>query len=780
MKNIENVLRQLTTEEKLRLTTGDGVWKTASIERLGVSSVTFADGPVGLRKERNGETAHAVAFPSISKLACSFDPAVLQQVGAAIGEQCRQEGVNVLLAPGLNIKRNPRCGRNFEYFSEDPLLTAQLANAYIEGVHGKGVGVCVKHFAANNQEYGRRVSDSVVDERALREIYLEAFRRVITQSKPCAVMCAYNKLNGEYCCQNKRLLTDILRHEWEFQGIVISDWGATDDRPKGLVAGLDLQMPQGDLSAVANAYADGRLCENDLDVAASRVLQLSEKFASQTPLKTDFYKQHNLVRQIAADCTVLAKNACNLLPFAKTDRVALIGKLAEQPYFQGGGSSKVRPYKVDSLKTAFEQGGVQFEFAPGYTLEGTTNEELLADVTKAVQNCEKVLIVMGDYAAETEGEDRLSIALPECQLKVLEAVTAVNSNVAVVLQSGAPVDVSWYHSVKSVIISYLDGENCGGIFDVVFGDKCPTGRLAETWPILLPEAEQKYSRHFARALYRESIYVGYRYYTTANVSVAFPFGFGLSYNKFDWANVKISHDIEVPTGSVTVTLDVTNCGETDDAETVQIYVTNCDGRDFYAKKNLVAFKKVHLKGGETKNVSLKVSVADFAAYDVAKGQFVVNGGKYVLTVAHNANDQGVPLTINVLGENNSTDNREKFPVYYDVTENFCPTVPQFTQLYGGKLPVEHLRPFTFNSALHDVSLSGYGKRLAKKWTKNSGNRHTLMATPIIDFTYLRSDVSYDMVLTIVDILNAESIFKRLKLKWKLLFQLLKHKRTNKK
>lgn len=781
MKNIkdQNVLQQLTTEEKLRLTTGDGFWQTAGVERLDVFPVTFADGPVGLRKEQNGETVTAVAFPSISKLACSFDPAVLREVGAAVGEQCRQEGVKVLLAPGINIKRNPRCGRNFEYFSEDPFLTAELANAYITGVNSQEVGVCVKHFAGNNQEYGRRVCDSVIDERALREIYLAAFERVIKQSKPCAVMCSYNKLNGEYCSQNKRLLTDILRTEWEFPGIVISDWGATDDRAKGLAAGLDLQMPQGDLSAVANAFADGMLCENDLDVAVSRVLQLAEDFSEQTPRNADFNYQHNLVRKISADCTVLAKNTCNLLPFSKSDKIALVGELAEEPYFQGGGSSKVHAYKVDTLKHAFEQSHVKFEYAAGYKNDGSFDEKLLEQARQVAERCEKVLVVVGGYGCDNEGADRDTFFLPECQLKLLDVVTSVNSNVAVVVQSGAPVDISWHHSAKALIISYLDGENCGGIFDVVFGDVCPTGRLAETWPLYLPEAEKKYSADYKRALYRESIYVGYRYYTTANVPVAFPFGFGLNYNKFVWNNVQISNSDVLPVGKLTVTLDIANCGKTEDADTVQIYVTNCEGRDFYAKKNLVAFKKVRLKGGEKKTVSLNVNVQDFASFDVNKGQFAVNGGKYLLTVAHNCNDAGVPLEVRVACENDSTDNSEKYPCYYNIGADFCPTVEQFAELYG-ELPQETVLPFTINSPLCEISAKRFGKHVVRSWTKNSDNARTLLSLPLVDFISLRKDVSQEILLTIVDILNgtnAKSYFKNI---FKLICQHHKLKKSNKK
>ena len=748
----QELLRQLSTEEKLQLTTGNGAWHTAEISHANVLSVAFSDGPLGLRKEQNGETVPAVCFPSISKLACSFDPDVLREVGTAIGNQCLQENVRVLLAPGINVKRDPRCGRNFEYFSEDPLLTAELACAYVKGVHSREVGVCVKHFAANSQEYGRRVCDSVVDERALREIYLSAFERVVKKAKPCAVMCAYNKLNGEYCSQNQRLLTDILRNEWGFDGAVISDWGATDDRAKGIAAGLDLQMPQGDLQPVKDALENGSLSLEQLDVAAGRVARLAGSFGTPCSRKCDFNFQHNLVRRISADCTVLAKNNCKLLPFAKTDKVALIGALAEKPYFQGDGSSKVNPYRVETLKQVFEQSEVQFVYAAGYSTDGADDEALLEQAREAAALCEKVLLVVGN-PCESEGFDRKDGQLPQNQLKVIDAVTSQNSNVAIAVQSGAPLDVSWHHGAKALILDYLCGENCGGLFDVVFGDVNPTGRLAETWPLNLPKFAEEYGQNYKRALYRESIFVGYRYYETAGVEVAFPFGYGLNYNVIRWSNVQLSNESVLPVGKLNVSVTLENCGETDDAETVQIYVTNLDGRDFYAKKNLVAFKKVRLKGKEKKTVVIPVDVADFASYDVNKGEFYVNGGEYLLTVAKNAQESGCTLKVRVEGENSSCDNSEKYSCYYNVDENFCPTDEEFQALYG-EFPQETTSPVTINSPLCEIGTSKLGKFIVKRWSKSPQSK-TLLATPLVDFVWLRNDVSLPMLNTLVQMLNGE-------------------------
>ncbi len=758
MENLKDqeLLQQLSTDEKLQLTTGKGMWNTAEVTHANIPSVAVSDGPMGLRKVQNGKTISAVCFPSISKLACSFNQDVLKEVGKEIGNQCVQENVQVLLAPGINIKRDVRCGRNFEYFSEDPLLTSELATAYIKGVQSRGVGFCVKHFAGNSQEYGRRVCDSVIDERALREIYLSAFEKVIKQTNPCAVMCAYNKLNGEYCSQNKKLLTTILRDEWGFDGIVMSDWGATDNRAKGISAGLDLQMPQGELDDVKQALNNGELSQTDVDVAALRVAKFAQQF-EQNSGTADLEYQHKLIRKISPECTVLAKNNCKVLPFSTTDKVALIGALAEQPYFQGGGSSKVNAYKVETLKQTFEQSDVQFVYAAGYNLDGSADVQLLEQARQVAATCDKVLLVVGNVDGESEGSDRYNWQLPQNQLAVIDAVTTQNCNVVIVVQSGAPIDVSWHHSAKGLIINYLCGENDAGLFDIVFGKVNPSGRLAETWPINLPEFAQNYSQDYKRALYKESIYVGYRYYTTANVEVAFPFGYGLNYNEIKWSDVQLSSATVAPTGKVTVSLNLENCGTTADSETVQVYVTNIDGRDFYAKRNLVTFKKFSLKAKEKKVVSLTVNIFNFASYDVEKGAFYVNGGRYVLTVARNVEDNGFPLNITVNGENTTHDNSEKLSCYYNVDINFCPTDSEFEQLYG-QFPEETYSPITINSPLCEIANSAKGRKIIKKWTKQCSQKRELLATPLVDFVYMRTDLSLPMVKTLAEMLNGKKVW----------------------
>lgn len=733
--------------------TGDGSWNTAAVERLGVQSVTVSDGPVGLRKERGGKTLPAVCFPSIAKLACSFDPDVLRQAGAAIGEQCRAENVDVLLAPGINIKRDPRCGRNFEYFSEDPMLTAELAKAYIGGVHSQGVGVCVKHFAANSQEYGRLVVDSVVDERALREIYLAAFERVIKDTEPCAVMCAYNRLNGEYCSENKRLLTDILRGEWSFDGLVMSDWGAVNDRVKGLHAGLDLEMPQGSTERVKSAIETGALDQVDLDTAVSRVVKLSQKFDC-TARNVDLEYQHELAAKLSADTTVLVKNNCKLLPLSKTDKIALIGHYAKEPAFAGGGSSKVSPYKTDSLFDAMLDLGVDFTYAEGYNSEDLVCDELIAEAQTAAANADKVILVVGEKNI-TEGADNYAWSIPEGQLRVIDAVTSANANVTIVLQTGSGVDVSWAHAVKAMLIDYYGGEHGGkATADVLFGNVAPTGRLAETWYAYLPEHSNGFSQSYKQALYKESIYVGYRYTSTANATAAFPFGYGLSYSDLEISDVKFSHDKAKVGDKTSVSLTVTNRGEMSDAEVIQVYATNLDGRQFTAKKNLVAFQKVRLKGGESKKVTVPVDLSNLAYYNVDKGVFEVNGGRYLITVGRNVCDDEHVFTLQVDGSNDTQDMTAALPSYYNVDERFAPSDEEFSTLYGGEFPQSESR-ITISSALASVKNSWFANRLANRLVKRfpESNARDVEAWPLRAF--VNNGLSEEMLYTAVDILNGD-------------------------
>ncbi len=716
------VLSQMTTEEKVALQTGRGAWNTRGVKRLGVPEISMSDGPHGLRKEVRGEqgteTVKAVCFPTASKIACGFNRSLAREVGAALGEQCRMENVDILLAPGVNIKRNPRCGRNFEYFSEDPCLAGELAASFVKGVQSQNVGVSLKHFACNSQEYGRFVCDSVVDERCLHEIYLAAFENVVKNARPETVMCAYNKVNGEYCSQNGYLINDVLRGKWGFDGAVITDWGAADDRVKGLNCGLDLQMPEGDVASVAEAVG-GSLAESSLDEAALNILDLTYAFEGRTHRNADYEYQHALARKVSAECTVLLKNTCGFLPFMKMDRIAVIGALADKPHFQGGGSSRVNAYRVESLTDALSQSGIAFDYSPAYRLDGSEDEVLLREAAALAERSEKVVLVVGlTDEDESEGFDRKDLKLPDVQRKVIDAVTSANGNVAVVLQCGAPVDTDWIYSAKAVVLDYLGGEAEGGaLASVLFGDVNPSGRLAETWPQTEIKTSEDYSSDAKKALYKESIFVGYRYYTTAGVPVAFPFGYGLGYSAFEWKDFSLSSGEAEKNGKVTVTLTVTNTGPRDGADVVQIYVRNVEGRMFKADRELKNFCKVTLKSGQSKTVSIPLSVKSFALYDAEKHEFRVNGGKYEIIAGRNACDAAAVLPLYVKGENDTVDMSAVLPDYYDVGADFNPSDSAFETLLGRPLPNYGRspgQPHTLNSTLDDIRDRWVGRLIFRR------------------------------------------------------------------
>lgn len=768
----DNLISLLNPQEKLSLTTGSGCWNSAPIEKLGINSFTVADGPLGLRKMVDGGTLPAVALPSAAKLACSFDIDVARKYGAVLGEQARAENVDVLLGPAVNIKRDPRCGRNFEYFSEDPLLTATLAAAYIEGVTSQGAGVCVKHFAANSQEYGRMVCDSVIDDRALREIYLSAFERIIKQTDPCAVMCSYNKLNGEYCSQHKLLLTDILRNEWGFKGLVMSDWGATDDRVKGLKAGLDLEMPQGDLTDVTNALENGSLDGSVVDEAIQRVIDLSKRFKTMTARSSDVDKQREFARKMSAECTVLVKNNCGLLPLDKTDKIALIGALAETPAYQGGGSSKVNAENRDSLKIAFTQANLDYVYASAYELNGEHNERLLNEAVEVAERADKVVLIVGDNSS-TEERDRASWTLPANQLKAIDAVTAANSNVVIVLQCASSSDTAFSHAAKAMLIDYYGGE-CSGqaLFDVIFGETAPQGRLAETWYLNLPKTADDFGKDYHRALYRESIFVGYRYTSTANVDVAFPFGYGLGYSDFKWTQPSITHRDK---SKITVNVVITNIGHYEDSEVVQVYATNCDCRDFIEKKKLIGFARVKLKPKEKKNVAIVIPTSELEHYDTRLGKFVLNGGKYLITLGRNVEDCRFTDEYIVNADNGTDDSSDKYSCYYNVDESFCPSDEEFLSLYGKPL-AEAPAIVNVSTPLADIGSKLIAKIVQSRFTRNMDGETVKYTLALPLRAFVSPTFSREMLLTVIDMLNG-AVFKNL---WKLFKQYLSCKKAVKK
>jgi beta-glucosidase len=654
----------LTLLEKAGLVSGASFWRTRRVERVGIEPATLTDGPHGVRMQSGAgdhlginESEPATAFPTATSLGSSWNVELLAEVGRALGTEARALGVDVLLGPGVNIKRSPLCGRNFEYFSEDPLLSGALGAAWVQGVQSRGVGASVKHFAANNQEADRMRVDAIVDERTLREIYLPAFETVVTQARPATVMCSYNRLNGTYASQNRWLLTDVLRDEWGFDGYVVSDWGAVVDPVAALRAGLDLEMPStGDRGPVAlvEAVEGGELEESVLDVAVSRVLSVHEHLrADRADATPDLDLHHELARRVASEGAVLLKNDGALLPLDPEagGRLAVIGEFARTPRFQGAGSSQINPTRVDDALTALQAATRRdIAFAPGFRLDGTDDASLREEAVRAAQDAETVVLFLGlPSQVESEGFDRTTLDLPANQLAVLDAVLTVTTRVAVVLSNGGVVAVDAIASrVPAVLELWLGGQASGAAAaDLLLGASEPGGRLAETIPHALTDtpAHINWPGSDSRVLYGERIYVGYRWYDTTRRDVAFPFGYGLSYTSFSYSDLRVA----VPDPSVaraTAEVTVTNTGTRNGSDVVQLYVAPPASPADRPVRELRAFEKVHLAPGESTTVRLELDERSFARWSPATG-WTVDPGEHVVEIGASSRDIRERATIHL-------------------------------------------------------------------------------------------------------------------------------------
>lgn len=667
----ENSASDLTLEEKASLTSGADFWTTKAIDRLGIPSVMMTDGPHGLRKQ-SGSTDHlglassvpATCFPPAVGIGSSFDPEIIERVGAAIGVEAAIENVAVVLGPGINIKRSPLCGRNFEYFSEDPIVSGILGAASVRGIQSKGVGTSLKHFAANNQEFDRMRASSDVDPRPLREIYLRGFERVVKDAAPWTVMCSYNKLNGVWTSEDPWLLTSVLRDDWGFDGLVVSDWGAVNDRVVGVAAGLDLEMPASggrtDAQLVAAVRA-GTLPESVLDTAAARAIDLvrkaGERPAVAGPLDVDAH--HALAREAAGRSIVLLKNDGALLPLAADQKIAVIGAFATEPRFQGAGSSLINPTRVDNaLDELRVVGGENVSYAAGFAVEGgavaasgRTAEELRAEAVGVARTADVAVLLLGLPAAEeSEGFDRDHIDLPAEQLAVLDAVLEVNPRVVVVLSNGGVVALPFADRVPAIIESWLLGQAGGGaVADVLYGAVNPSGKLTETVPVRLEDNPSfgNFPGEFGHVRYGEGLLVGYRWYDAKGLDVTFPFGHGLSYTTFEYtdATAEVGAD-----GGIVVRLDVTNSGDRDGREVVQVYVAPTTSIVQRAPRELKAFSSVALAAGETRSVELVVRREDLAYWDIRVDRWVVEGGEYAVEVAASSRDIRSRVSVEISGD----------------------------------------------------------------------------------------------------------------------------------
>ena len=657
-----NFVEGLTLEERADLVSGTDFWFTAKVS--GMDPMLMTDGPSGLRKQVNVHSAmdqsiEAVCFPCSALTASSFDDQMLEKLGEQLGTAARAEKIGVLLGPGVNIKRSPLAGRNFEYFSEDPLLAGRMGTAYVKGVQSTGVGVSVKHFATNNREDQRFTNSSDVDERTLREIYLAQFERIVKLAHPATLMCSYNKLNGVQVSQNQRLLTHILRDEWGYQGLVMSDWGAVVDHVAAIKAGLDLEMPgKGDASKeeIVQAVKEGRLQESTLNRSALRVLKMAERYGYPTVAapEYDMEAQHEFARQLADDSIVLLKNENKELPLNKDAKLAVIGELAQKPRFEGGGSSHVNAHRVVTPKEVMPENAV---YAQGYRLDSDQpDEQLTAEAMALAKNSDQVVFFAGfPEAMESEGFDKHSISLPANQNKLLEQLLTVNPHVVVVLQNGSAVEMPWEPKTPAIVETYLAGEAVGeATWDILSGQVNPSGKLSETFPKRLADnpTYPTFGKDRRHEVYREGILMGYRYYDAKQLAVRFPFGHGLSYTTFAYQNLTIRENSD----DVEVSFDLANTGKQAGKEVAQIYVANHASQTVMPVDELRDFVKVELNSGETKHVALKLLRRAFAWYNAETAMWEADNGKYEILVGSSSRDirlrQEFELTIgtNPLGK----------------------------------------------------------------------------------------------------------------------------------
>lgn len=710
-RTIQDILRELTLEEKAALLSGRDFWHLKGIERLGIPALCITDGPHGLRKTTGGahaavsEHVPATCFPAACATACSFDPALLEEMGRALARECRAEGVAVLLGPGANIKRSPLCGRNFEYFSEDPYLTGKLAAGVIRGVESGGVGTSLKHLAANNQEFCRMVGSSVVDERTLREIYLAGFETAVEEGRPATVMASYNRINGVYACEDRRLLEDTLRGEWGFDGLVVTDWGAMDRRVEALRAGTDLEMP-GDApehtAEIVAAVAAGRLTAAEVDRAAARVLRLILRGLENAPRDYDRAAHHALAGRVAAESAVLLENRRETLPLRPGQRVALIGRFARYPRCQGAGSSRIAHQSLTTPEEAFQAAGVDFRYAEGYgEREIQADPARLREAAETAAWADVAVVFVGlPDAAESEGYDRKHLRLPPSHIQLVEAVAATGTPTVAVLLCGGVVEVPFADQVDAILLMYLAGQNIGtAAWDLLCGRVNPSGRLAETWGISLADYASTPWFGQRSPQYRESVYVGYRWFDTAGLPVAWPFGHGLSYTSFAYSRLEIAGE-----GTAwTVRCDVENTGSRFGKEVVQLYLAPPEGPLFRPRRELRGFVKVALAPGEKKTVSLSLSRRAFSCYDAAAACWRLAGGRYRVEVGASSRDIRLTGTVEIPGEGQLPDLREKAPCYYRPTAPLRVDDAAFAAVLGGAVPPEPpLRPFHRNSALVDL------------------------------------------------------------------------------
>ena len=795
MKDIKKIISQMTLEEKAGMCSGKDFWNLKNVERLGVPSVMVTDGPHGLRKQAGdadhvglNESVPATCFPTASALAATWNRDLLFQVGEALGEECLAEDVAVILGPGANIKRSPLCGRNFEYFSEDPYLSGEIAANHIAGVQSKGVGTSLKHYVANNQEYRRMSIDAVVDERAMREIYLAGFEKAVKQSQPWTLMCSYNRINGTYASDNKKLMRDVLKDEWGHEGLVVTDWGAMNERVKALAAGVELEMPgtkNGNDAKIVAAVRNGQLDEAILDEAVERILTLIFKAEDALAGEYSFDKDahHALARKVAGEGAILLKNDGAVLPLPANAKIALVGRFAKVPRYQGGGSSLMNPTKLDSLYEELGKlvGEENLIYADGYTVKGDKGDDaLIAEALDAAKRSDVVVIAAGlTDMYETEGLDRTHMHMPPGHDALIAALAAAHEKVVVVLSNGSPVEMPWLDKVPAILEGYLGGQaGAGGIADILVGKVNPSGKLAETFPLKLEDNPSYgcFPGGPATVEYRESIYVGYRYYDKANQDVLFPFGYGLSYTQFEYSNLSVNAEKFNAVDGLTVTFDVKNVGTLAGKETAQVYVHDYESTVFKPVKELKGFAKFELQPGESKTVTVELDRRAFAHYEPALSDWVVETGVFEILVGASSNQIHLTASVEVEGDENLPAARTDIAEYFLAVQAGEVSPVVFEKLLGRKAPVNaptKKGQYTLNTPIGDMQDSMIGRQLYKTLQKNMSKMFqgeeespmTLLMNAMMTEMPMRTmlmmggdDVSLNMLLGLLDMMNGK-VFK---------------------
>ena len=787
----KDLISQMTLKEKASLCSGKDFWHLKSIERLGLPEIMVCDGPHGLRKQNAenkkvgiGNSYPATCFPTAVTTACSWDRDLIYKMGQALAEECLQHGVSVLLGPGVNMKRSPLCGRNFEYFSEDPELAGEMGAAFIAGVQSKGIGTSLKHFAGNSQEMKRMTSNSIIDERALREIYLRAFEKAVKKSQPWTVMNAYNLLNGTYCSENDWLQNKVLRDEWGFKGAVVSDWGAVNDRVAGLNAGNDLEMPSSggvNDAKIVEAVKCGVIDETTLDERVDKLIDIILKGAANKKPGYKFdVKAHNLLsRQIAEQSMVLLKNDGNILPLKRVEGeyVAVIGAFADNPRYQGAGSSIINPTMIDSGRRAFNNSPISVKYADGYDRSGKRKNEdaYITEACNLAKNASKAVVFIGltdDY--ESEGFDRSTMKLPDGHNRLVEAVSRVNDNVIVVLEGGSPVEMPWADDVKAILNAYLGGQSVApAIVDVLTGKANPCGKLAETYPVCLKDTPTsfRYPDSKEDVQYRESIFIGYRYYDKVERNVRFPFGFGLSYTSFEYSDIKLKKKNLTKGEGAKVTFTIKNTGDVAGSEIAQVYVAKPESKIFRAPKELKGFVKIHLDPGEEKKVSVELDDRAFAFWNTATEDWCVESGEYKILVGASSRDIRLEAAAKMKSEDDETivDLRESAGVYFD-GDPARAREDDFKVIYGGEFKLApEITSDSLNNSIERSKDKGLAKfiyntvDLAMKPKGGVGSSmitNTIMQTPIRNYVSMSNGLfTEDMADGLLKVFEGKDVAK---------------------